>query len=202
MALFIDSLAIMLIGVGSGTFLGALYFFYSAMGKFEWIRDQLVVPAVGIGIFDFMSGYEISFTWPLPAGYNMLFGDPLLFFGILLVVGAIMTYKKMKVSSLSFLSVILGIYVIMGAYGIFTYKLESGNNLIGSMALYLADGIAALLAPMLIIEPKGVGKVLYYIEFVVLTLGTIVALYMGYTALTSHLVDFSKYFPSLISMVL
>lgn len=202
MALFIDSLAIMLIGVGSGTFLGALYFLYSAMGKFEWIKEQLVIPAIGIGIFDFLSGYEISFTWPLPSSYNMLFGDPLLFFGILLVVGAVLTYKKMNPSSLSFLSVILGIYVIIGAYGIITYKLESGNDLIGAMGLYLADGIAALLAPILIIKPTGVGKALYYVEFVLLILGTLAALYMGYSALSEHLVDFSKYFPSIISMVL
>ncbi|MGC8497162.1 MAG: DUF981 family protein [Thermoplasmata archaeon] len=202
MALFIDSLAIMLIGLGSGTFLVALYFLYSALGKTEWIREQLVIPTIGVGFFDFISGYEMSFTWPLPAGYNMLFGDPLLFLGILLVVGAIMVYKKMNPASLSFLSVILGIYVLVGAYSIFTYKLETGNDLISSMGLYIVDGIAALLAPILIIKPSGVGKTLYYLEFVLLILGTLAALFIGYNALPEHLVDFSKYFPSVISMVL
>jgi putative membrane protein len=202
MALFIDSLAIMLIGLGSGTFLVALYFLYSALGKAEWIREQLVIPTIGVGLFDFISGYEMSFTWPLPSGYNMLFGDPLLFLGILLVAGAIMVYKKMNPASLSFLSVILGIYVLVGAYSIVTYKLETGNDLISSMGLYVVDGIAALLAPILIMKPNGAGKALYYLEFVLLLLGTLAALFIGYNALPEHLVDFSKYFPSVISMLL
>ena len=96
MALFIDSLAIMLIGLGSGTFLGSLFFLFSAMGKFEAMKEQLVVPAFVIGMFDLISGYEMSFTWPLPSGYNMLFGDPLLFFGLLLVAASVMVYKNIR----------------------------------------------------------------------------------------------------------
>ncbi|MHB1470677.1 MAG: DUF981 family protein [Thermoplasmataceae archaeon] len=198
MALFIDSLAIMLIGLGSGTFLGSLFFLFSAMGKFEAMKEQLVVPAFVIGMFDLISGYEMSFTWPLPSGYNMLFGDPLLFFGLLLVAASVMVYKNMKVSSLSILFVILGIYVLTGAGSILTYHLESGNNLISAMGLFIIDGVAAILAPVVTMKPAGPGKFVYYLEFVLLVLGSLLALFIGYLALPGHLVDFAKYFPAFI----
>lgn len=198
MALFIDSLAIMLIGLGSGTFLGSLFFLFSAMGKFDAIKEQLVVPAFVIGIFDLVSGYEMSFTWPLPAGYNMLFGDPLLFFGLLLVAASVMIYKNMKVASLSVLFVILGIYVLTGAGSILTYHLESGVNLISAMGLYIIDGVAAILVPIVMMKPSGSWKSVYYLEFILLVLGSLLALFIGYVALPGHIVDFAKYFPSFI----
>lgn len=198
MALFIDSLAIMLIGLGSGTFLGSLFFLFSAMGKFDAIKEQLVVPAFVIGIFDLVSGYEMSFTWPLPAGYNMLFGDPLLFFGLLLVAASVMIYKNMKVASLSVLFVILGIYVLTGAGSILTYHLESGVNLISAMGLYIIDGVAAILVPIVMMKPSDSWKSVYYLEFILLVLGSLLALFIGYVALPGHIVDFAKYFPSFI----
>jgi putative membrane protein len=198
MALFIDSLAIMLIGLGSGTFLGSLFFLFSAMGKFDAIKDQLIVPAFVIGMFDLVSGYEMSFTWPLPSGYNMLFGDPLLFFGLLLVAASVMIYKNMKVASLSVLFVILGIYVLTGAASILTYHLESGVNLISAMGLYIIDGVAAILVPIVMMKPAGSWKSVYYLEFILLVLGSLLALFIGYVALPGHIVDFAKYFPSFI----
>ncbi|MEM0245092.1 MAG: DUF981 family protein, partial [Thermoplasmata archaeon] len=78
MAGFIDSLAIMLIGLGSGLLLVALFVLFSALNKLEDLKEKLAIPAMGIGFFDFVSGFIMAFTWPLPGGYNMLFGDPLL----------------------------------------------------------------------------------------------------------------------------
>ena len=45
---FVDPLAVMLIGLGMGTFLGAFYYYFKARGNEEQIRS-LVVPALAIG---------------------------------------------------------------------------------------------------------------------------------------------------------
>ena len=194
MALFIDSLAVMLIGLAMGTFLGAFYFFFRARGNEQQIHN-LVFPAMAIGFFDFVSGYEMSFTWPLPSGYNMLFGDPLLLFGLLLIVSAVMIYKNASLGLVPLLFVLLGIYVLVGAYSIVQQNLETGENLITAMGLYLFDGIGAILAPVLYVRPEGNGRWLYYLEWVILGIGTIFALVIGYIALNGHLIDFAKYYP-------
>ena len=59
-----DHLAIMLIGLAMGTGIGAFYFFYAARGQKNQIAS-LVYPAIGIGLFDFMSGFYMSCAWPM-----------------------------------------------------------------------------------------------------------------------------------------
>ena len=198
MSLYVDSLAVMLIGLAMGTFLGAFYFYFRARGNDQQVRN-LIIPAIAIGLFDFVSGYEMSFTWPLPSGYNMLFGDPLLLFGLLLVVSAVMIYKNVNFGLLPLLFVLLGIYVLVGAYSITELSLEGkplvSQNWFTSMGLYIADGVGALLAPILYVKPVGSGKYLYYIEWIILGIGTVFALVIGYIALNGHLIDFAKYFP-------
>ena len=187
---FVDPLAVMLIGLAMGTLLGAFYFFFAARGDKEQIKS-LVVPAFGVGAFDLVSGFYMSFAWPMPAlgyTYNMLFGDPLLLFGLILIMAAFMIYKDMHLGLMPLLVLLLGIYVLVGAYSIVQLKLESGQNLVTAMGLYLFDCIGAILAPVLYIKPStGTGKTLYYVEWIILGIGTIFALVIGYLALNGHL---------------
>ncbi|WP_393971110.1 DUF981 domain-containing protein [Oxyplasma meridianum] len=186
---YVDPLAVMLIGLGMGTFLSAFYYFFKARGNEEQIKN-LIVPALGIGMFDFISGFYMSFAWPMTTyatPYNMLFGDPLLLFGILLMVSAVMVYKNMHLGMIPMLFVLLGIYVLVGAYSIVQLKLETGNDLITAMGLYLFDGIGAILAPIAYLKPEGSKKSAYYIEWIILGVGTIFALVIGYIALNGHL---------------
>ena len=132
--------------------------------------------------------------WPFPsyvAAYNMLFGDPLLLFGLLLCIVAVMAYKtpeKTNFGIVPILIMMLGIYVLVGAYSIVQLKLETGQNLITALGLYLFDGIGALLAPLVYLKPnKAAGKYAYYLEFVLLGIGTIFSLLIGYIALNGHL---------------
>ncbi|MCL4334216.1 MAG: DUF981 domain-containing protein [Candidatus Thermoplasmatota archaeon] len=193
MATFVDPLAVMLIGLSFGTAIGAFYFLFSARGMTEQVR-ALVIPAIGVGAFDFMSGFYMSMFWPFPsfvASYNMLFGDPLLLFGLLLMVLAVLVYrdpKNVNLGIVPILLMLLGIYVLVGAYSIVQLKLETGQNLITAMGLYLFDGIGAVLSPLAYIRPnKTAGKYLYYLEFVLLGIGTVFSLLIGYIALNGHL---------------
>ncbi len=190
---FIDPLAVMLLALGMTTAIGGMYFLFSALGNEKKI-EGLLMPAVGVGLFDFISGFLMSFTWPLPSSYNMLFGDPLLMAGILLTVSAFAYYKHYDISSVSILLFFLGIYVIIESVGIVHYHLESGDNLLAAMGLYIVDGIAAILSPIMYIDPKK-GKIPYMIEAAILIIGTLIALFIGYTAIYGHLLDFIKYFP-------
>jgi putative membrane protein len=188
---FVDPLAIMLIGLAMGTAIGAFYFYFAARGNKEQIQS-LIYPAIGIGLFDFISGFYMSFAWPMTGfgyAYNMLFGDPLLMFGLLLMISAIMVYKDMHLGLMPILALLLGIYVLDGAYSIVTLHLEKGNDLITAMGLYIFDGIGAILAPIAYLKPQAnsANKYLYYLEWIILGIGTIFALVIGYMALNGHL---------------
>ncbi len=190
---FVDPLAIMLIGLAMGTGIGAFYFYFAARGNTEQIRS-LVVPAIGIGVFDFISGFYMSFAWPMNTyayAYNMLFGDPLLMFGLLLILAAVMIYKNMHLGLMPILALMLGIYVFVGAYSIVALHLEKGDDLITAMGLYIFDGIGAVLAPIAYLKPQANSKnrSLFYLEWLILGIGTIFALVIGYMALYGHIVS-------------
>ena len=195
--IFVDPLAVMLIGLTMGTALGAFYFFFAARGDKEQIK-ALAIPAVGIGIFNFISGFYMSFGWIMTGfaiPYNMLFGDPLLLFGLLMIIAGVVIYKDMHLGMLPILALVLGIYVLDAAYTILTVPnylshgaLESGNDLITAMGLYLFDGIGAILAPIAYLKPQAnsTNKYLYYLEWIILGIGTVFALVIGVTALNGH----------------
>ena len=190
---FEDPLAVMLIGLSFGTAIGAFYFLFAARGMTEQVK-ALVFPAIGVGAFDFMSGFYMAMFRPFlssVAEYNMHFADPLLLFGLLLIIVAVMAYKtpeKTNFGIMPILIMMLGIDVLVGAYSIAQLKLETGQNLITALGLYLFDGIGALLAPLAYLKPnKAAGKYAYYLEFVLLGIGTIFSLVIGYTTLNGHL---------------
>ncbi len=107
-----------------------------------------------------------------------------------------MIYKNMNLGLIPLLFVLLGIYVLVGAYSIVQQHLETGQNLITAMGLYLFDGIGAILAPILYMRTESNAKaLLYYVEWIILGIGTIFALVIGYIALNGHLIDFAKYYP-------
>lgn len=190
---FVDPLTVMLIGLASGTAIGGFYFFFAARGNYEHVK-ALIFPAAGIGLFNFISGFYMSFAWPFPAtvaAYNMLFGDPLLLFGLFLMVAAAMGYKDPKGFHMGIFPVLilfLGVYVLVGAYSIVQLKLESGQDLITAMGLYVFDGIGALLAPIMYLNPeKPSTRYIYYLEWIILGVGTIFALVIGMMGLNEHL---------------
>lgn len=194
MALFIDSLAVMLIGLAMGLVIGAFYFFFKARGN-EKQLESLIVPGFAVGFFNFVSGFIMSFTWPLPSGYNMLFGDPLLVFGLLMMASAYMLYRKMDLGLIPLLYSLLGIYVLVGAYAIVQYTLESGDNLITAMGLYISSGIGAVIAPIAYLKTTTAARSLYYVEWIILGVAAVFALVIGYIALDEHILDFAKWFP-------
>ena len=186
MSVFVDSLAVMLLALGSSAALLAMYFLYAVRQKKT--ISNLAVPIIGFGLFDAASGFLMSFTWPLPPAYNMLFGDPLLILGMLMVMGGYMLYRNMNLKVLSIFGFFLGIYILIEAVAISNLKLETGADLISSMGLYLSSGLAAILSPLVYLDPKSNnGKWAYYLLAVLLILATFAALFIGYAAIYGHL---------------
>ncbi|WMT53453.1 DUF981 family protein [Ferroplasma acidiphilum] len=181
---FVDPLAVMLLSLGVSAGLISAFFYQVAKG-----RDvkELVVPAFIFGGFDFMSGFEMSEFWPLPGSYNMLFGDPIMILGMLLIAGSIMIYKGYNLRTLSIPGVMLGVYLFIESAAMVNFKLESGDNLFAAMGLYIMSGISAVYSVVLFAKPEKDRKYLYYVAFILLALTTLIALFIGYEAIYGHL---------------
>ncbi len=193
MATFIDPLTVMLLSLGMSALLLALYYFKVGSGKKD--ISSLVVPAFILGLFNAVSGFLMSFTWPLPGSYNMLFGDPLLVLGLLMIAGSYMISKGMDMKVLSLLGFLLGVYLIVGMIGITQFGMESGNDWLTATGLYAFSMLAAIFSPILYLKPKGSGKYAYYFEVFLLVVVMLFALLIGYMGLDEHLGAFSTYFP-------
>ncbi|MCL5680238.1 MAG: DUF981 family protein [Candidatus Marsarchaeota archaeon] len=184
---FVDSLAVMLLALGSSASLMAIYFIMAALQKKN--IQNLVVPSLIFGMFDTVSGFIMAFAWPLPGAYNILFGDPMLFLGLILTSAAIMLYKNMDLRILSVPGFLFGIYVLIEGIGIVTIKgLESGFDQVIATSLYTFAGLSALFSPLMYANPKTHdGKYAYYFLAALLILTALVALIIGYSAIYGHL---------------
>ncbi|EQB73370.1 MAG: hypothetical protein AMDU4_FER2C00073G0016 [Ferroplasma sp. Type II] len=181
---FIDPLAVMLLSLGISLALISAFFYMAANGK---DLKELTIPSFAFGFLDFLSGFLMSRYWPLPGAYNMLFGDPLLILGLLLMAGSIMIYKQQSLRTLSIPGLMLGIYLFVESAAIVNFKLEGGSHLLPAMALYVMSGISAVYSTVLFIKPEDNRKYLYYIAFILLAITAFIALFLGYGAIYGHL---------------
>jgi putative membrane protein len=182
---FIDSLSVTLLLLGFSSLTISLYFFLSARGKKD--ISALIVLAFIFGLFDSISGFIMSFTWPLPGAYNMLFGDPLLVLGLIMVAGAYMLYKKIDAKILSIFGFLLGVYLAVCAAGIVNFNLETGVNFLPAFGLYVMSALSALFSPLVYINAKNRKKYVYYFLFALLVITSFVAFFLGYTSIYKHL---------------
>ncbi len=185
MAGFVDSLAVMLLALGSSASLIAIYFIM--LVKWKKSISNLVVPALVLGLFDAISGFYMSFAWPLPPAYNMLFGDPLMFLGLIMIMGAIMIYKNINIKMLSIFGFFLGIYLFMEAAAISAFKLETGVDFLAAMGLYIFAGLSAILSPLMYADKKSNVRYVYYLLAALLIITAFIALFIGYGAIYAHL---------------
>ncbi|MEM3227351.1 MAG: DUF981 family protein [Candidatus Micrarchaeaceae archaeon] len=182
---YVDPLTVMLLSLGLSSLFLALYLLGKGMSK-KWI-NSLVAPIFTLGFFNFVSGFLMSFLWPLPGAYNMLFGDPLLFLGLIMMVGTYMHSKNISINSLSIIGFFLGIYLAVEAAGMSTFNLESGVHFLPAFGLYVFAALAGIFSPLVYANPKGSGRYGYYFLFALLIITAFLAFLIGYTGIYAHL---------------
>ena len=182
---FVDALTVMLLSLGLSTLLIALYFLGRGLNK-KWVSD-LTVPVFALGFFNFVGGFLMSMTWPLPGAYNMLFGDPLLMLGIIMMAGAYMVSRNISLKILSIFGFFLGLYIAVGAAGMMAFNLESGAHLLTAFPLFVFAALSGIFSPLIYLGNKGSGKYAYYFLFALLIITAFFAFLIGYLGLYEHL---------------
>jgi putative membrane protein len=77
--MFIDFLTVMMINLVAGTTLLA---FYLWKGIDDEDQRPYAPAFLMTGLLSFVTGLQLSFTWPLPGSYNIAYGDASVLFGV------------------------------------------------------------------------------------------------------------------------
>ncbi|MGI0133175.1 MAG: DUF981 family protein [Thermoplasmata archaeon] len=111
-----------------------------------------------LGLFLSLLGFWGEFAWPLPGQYNVLFYDPTLFGGLILVTFAIVVHLRLPTQYLGVIAGITGLGVAY--YGARGYQLGLTKEPLEMFLLFLGFGLTAaaafpvtLFADRYVIEP-------------------------------------------------
>lgn len=153
MAVYIDNLAFQMLTLvmTSGVVVyvtGKMYLEFRKNGtkNVEATLRQAMFPLGLLGALITALGFWAEITWPFPdplAQFNILFGDPYLLFGIILLSMALSIAFKQKLQYAGFFALLGGIMAVY--YGSTIYSYQYTQEPLASLGMYLAFGVAGIL---------------------------------------------------------
>ncbi len=190
---FVDNVALELLIL----FFSGMLIIYTTINIYREKKDNKkpetkinIIPLFILGLFIFINGIAEEIMWPLPGSYNILFYDPFVLFGMILLGFSISIALKQKLSYIGFFAFLSGI--ITGVYGLFGYLLNMTQSPQMLLALYVLFGISGIFAypSTLIYDSNKKSKMHLFILilfWVFLFLASLTALVLGTVALNGHL---------------
>jgi putative membrane protein len=142
--MYVNYLTLSLMAVTGVLLLGA---WYVLRGEARVEERRAYAFAFGAGgAIMAVTGLSIALTWPLPGQYNIAFGEPLAYFGVLLLLGSIALGRGVDLGPLAALAALGGAGVLCMAIAIARYRLTLIPEL--ATVVFGASGLAALLFPL------------------------------------------------------
>ena len=145
---FIDDLAmelftLTLVGVVSIYMTGTAYLAYRKGEKnIEEIMKPGVMPLGILGGIIVVMGVYGEMTWPLPGSYNILFYDPYLILGLIILMMAVALGLKQKLQYTGIIALFAGAIAIY--YGANAYLDKMTSSPIAMLGLYIAFGLTGM----------------------------------------------------------
>ena len=145
---FIDDLAmelftLSLVGVVSIYLTGSVYIAYrKGIKDIEEVLKPGVYPLGILGGIITIMGIYGEMTWPLPGSYNILFYDPYLIIGLILIIMAVSIAMKQKLQFTGILALFSGLIAIY--YGANAYMDKMTSSPIAMLGLYIAFGLTGV----------------------------------------------------------
>jgi putative membrane protein len=147
---FVDNLAYGLFSISFASFLLlytviSMYLVYRRGGRnySDYLRSASI-PLLLIGIYMVLQGLWGQFTWPLPGSYNVLFYDPMVSFGLLLIGFFAAVKYKVRLEYVGFFGLLVGLLVIV--YGIQGYQIGLTQAPLAMLAMFILYGLSGLVA--------------------------------------------------------
>lgn len=204
MAVFVDDLAIelfamSLVGVVSIYMTGSAFVSYRRNGTkdVEEVLKPGVFPLGILGGFLLIMGFYGEMAWPLPGSYNILFGDPLILLGIVIVSIAIALGLKQKLQYVGVMAFFAGLVAIY--YGANAYLQGLTSEPLAMFGMYIAFGLTGVFTyPATLIydlfpsrkgEPSAIWTLLLVIFWIGLIVSAFLAAFIATSAVPQHLIS-------------
>jgi putative membrane protein len=185
----IDYLAVMLVSVGAGLALLALYLFVNPAPEnrptwgFGFGATALILAATSI---------PMVVTWPLPGSYNIAYGEPALMFGALFTVAGLALVFRLDLLGPAIWGFFAGIAATIVGVNIIGLHMSSEPTVAG-LGFILAGVGGILTLPAVIFKNQ---KWVVWLAALVLAVAAILWLYTGFLSYPGHMADFAKYVPA------
>ncbi|MCL4342744.1 MAG: DUF981 family protein [Candidatus Thermoplasmatota archaeon] len=203
MAAFIDDLAleyflVTMVSVLTLYTIAAVYIEYRKNGT-KNLRAAMApagFPLLVLGTVILLIGLFQEFVWPLPASFNIYFGDPFLMLGMVTLVYAIAVLKDYKLQYPGIFALFIGLMAV--TYGYFGYinNLPHANQALETFILYLGYGAFGILVyPVSLIydilpsrtKSPFIANLILVIFFFLVLLAMVASTYGGLVAVGSHI---------------
>ena len=180
--MFVDYLTVMMVAVVAGAVISIAY---GLMFLDAPLADQRPWGwAFGIvGLLLGVTGLHLVLTWPLPGAYNIVMGEPALYFGLVLLGTAFAIRAGESLMPLAVLAIFGGLANIFLSIAMLVHGL-SRNPPLWALA-YAAIGLAAVLAPLVVHKVRA----LRWVPLVaggLLAIGALIFALGGYGAYLEH----------------
>ena len=188
--MFIDFLTLVMINLVAGTVLLA-YYLWKGIDE----KDQRPYAAAFFvtGMVGLVTGFQLSFTWPLPGSFNVAYGDAATLFGVVFLGTSIALWQGWSLIPVSIYAFFAGIDAIIG--GLRLYSLNLGKEpLVAALGFILAGlgGVGSF--PFL--QWFRDNKAVRWIGIAVLVVAAAIWAVTFYSALWGHMASFAKWVPA------
>ena len=180
--MFVDYLTVMMVAVVAGAVITIVY---GLMFLDAPLADQRPWGwAFGIvGLLLGVTGLHLVLTWPLPGAYNIVMGEPALYFGLVLLGTAFAIRAGESLMPLAVLAFFGGLANVFLTIAMLVHGL-SRNPPLWAIA-YAAIGLAAILSPVVVHRVRAL-RWAPLVAGVLLAIGALIFALGGYGAYLEH----------------
>jgi putative membrane protein len=188
--MFIDYLTLVMINLVAGT---ALLAWYLWRGLDAPDQRPYAAGFFGVGLVALVTGFHMSFTWPLPGSYNIAYSETTVLFGTVFLVTAIALSQAWNLVPGAIYAFFAGIYALL--VGLRLYSLQMTKEPLLSAVGFILVGLSGIFAAPFLIWFRE-SRILRWIGIVVLVLAALLWAVTFYNALWGHMDSFSDWVPS------
>jgi len=147
----VNFLTIMLVNLVVGLVLLALYFYKYVDGDAKKLASGFLV----VGFLLTLTGLYVMMLWPLPGTYNIAFGEPALYFGVLLFVAGLSFIFNWDLTGLSIAAFFAGVIAVVVGLRLISLEMTK-EPMVSGVAFILTGTVGILTLPAYIMKEKTV----------------------------------------------
>jgi putative membrane protein len=188
--MFIDYLTLIMFNLIAGTVLLAYYLW---KGMDEKDKRPYASAFFVTGLLSFITGLQLSFTWPLPGSFNIAYGDASVLFGVVFLAAGISLWQGWSLIPVTIYAFLAGAdSVVIGAR---ILSLGLGKEPTVAFLGFLLAGLGGLGSFPFFMWFKD-NKTVRWIGIIVLLATALVWIATFYPSIWGHLESFGKWVPA------